>query len=55
MFPTQLPMQICYSHLSAVKFGPQWLRNGYEEAENTTKYGEEMMITTLIVLVLQCA
>ncbi len=30
-----------------------WLLNGYEQAENTsTKYGEELMMITLIVLVL---
>ena len=44
-------MQICYSHPLAVNIGPQWFLNGYEQAENTTKYGEEMMMMiTLIVL-----
>ena len=44
-------MQICYSHPLAVKIGLQGFLNGYEQAENTTKYEEEVMIITLVVLV----
>lgn len=51
--PSQLPVQICYSHPVANNYGLQWFFNGYEEAENTTKYGKKMMMIALIVLVLQ--
>ena len=44
-------MQICYSHPLAVNIGLQGFLNGYEKAENTTKYEEEVMIITLVVLV----